>query len=83
MIHYCVPNIASRVSRTATYALTNIFTPILIDIGEMGGIMNLIWERPGIRNAIYLYQGKLTNKDLSDRFSIPMKDLDLLIVSNR
>jgi alanine dehydrogenase len=83
VIHYCVPNIASRVSRTATYALTNIFTQILIDIGEMGGIMNLIWERPGIRNAIYLYQGKLTNKDLSDRFSIPMKDLDLLIVSNR
>jgi alanine dehydrogenase len=83
IIHYCVPNIASRVSRTATYALTNIFTPILIDIGEMGGIMNLIWERPGIRNAIYLYQGKLTNKDLSDRFNIPMKDLDLLIVSNR
>jgi len=83
VIHYCVPNIASRVSRTATYALTNIFTPILLEIGEMGGIMNLIWERPGIRNAIYLYQGKLTNKDLSDRFNIPMKDLDLLIVSNR
>ncbi|WP_276364314.1 alanine dehydrogenase [Daejeonella sp. H1SJ63] len=83
VIHYCVPNIASRVSRTATYALTNIFTPIILDIGEMGGIMNLIWEKPGIRNAIYLYQGKLTNKDLSDRFNIPVKDLDLLIVSNR
>lgn len=83
VIHYCVPNIASRVSRTATYALTNIFTPILLDIGEMGGVMNLIWERPGIRNATYLYQGKLTNKDLSERFNIPVKDLDLLIVSNR
>jgi alanine dehydrogenase len=83
VIHYCVPNIASRVSRTATYALTNIFTPILLDLGEMGGIMNLIWEKPGIRNATYLYQGKLTNKDLAERFDIPMKDLDLLIVSNR
>lgn len=83
VIHYCVPNIASRVARTATYALTNIFTPILLDIGEMGGVMNLIWERPGIRNATYLYQGKLTNQDLSDRFNIPVKDLDLLIVSNR
>jgi alanine dehydrogenase len=83
VIHYCVPNIASRVSRTASYALTNIFSPIIIDIGEMGGLMNLIWERPGIRNAIYLYQGKLTNKDLSSRFNIPMKDLDLLIVSQR
>lgn len=83
VIHYCVPNIASRVSRTASYALTNIFSPIILDIGEMGGLMNLIWERPGIRNAIYLYQGKLTNKDLSNRFNIPMKDLDLLIVSQR
>jgi alanine dehydrogenase len=83
VIHYCVPNIASRVSRTASYALTNIFSPIILDIGEMGGLMNLIWERPGIRNAIYLYQGKLTNKDLSSRFNIPMKDLDLLIVSQR
>jgi alanine dehydrogenase len=63
--------------------LTNIFTPILLDIGEMGGVMNLIWERPGIRNATYLYQGKLTNKDLAERFDIPVKDLDLLIVSNR
>lgn len=83
VIHYCVPNIASRVSRTASYALTNIFSPIILDIGEMGGVMNLIWERPGVRNAVYLFQGKLTNKDLSERFNIPMKDLDLLIVSQR
>lgn len=83
VIHYCVPNIASRVARTATYALTNIFTPILMDIGDMGGIMNVIWERPGVRNAIYLYQGHLTNKDLAERFNIPPKDLELLIVSNR
>jgi alanine dehydrogenase len=83
VIHYCVPNIASRVSRTATYALTNIITPILIDIGEIGGIVNLIWERPGVRNAIYLYQGQLTNKDLAERFNITLKDLELLIVATR
>lgn len=82
VIHYCVPNIASRVSRTATYALTNIFTPILIDIGEMGGIMKLIWEKPGIRNAVYVYQGAMTNKDLAQRFDLPLKDLNLLVVSN-
>lgn len=83
VIHYCVPNIASRVARTATYALTNIFTPILMEIGEMGGIKNVIWERPGVRNAIYLYQGHLTNTHLAERFNIPPKDLELLIVSNR
>lgn len=81
VIHYCVPNIASRVSRTATYALTNIFTPILIDIGDMGGLMNLIWSKTGIRNAVYIYQGAITNKDLAQRFGYPHKDLNLLVVS--
>lgn len=81
--HYCVPNIASRVSRTATYALTNIFTPILLDIGELGGILNLMWEKPGIRNAVYLHNGHLTNKDLAHKFDMSYKDLNLLVVSHR
>ncbi|PWK72460.1 alanine dehydrogenase [Mucilaginibacter oryzae] len=83
VIHYCVPNIASRVARTATYALTNIFAPILLDIGDHGGIKNVIWQKSGVRNAVYIYQGHLTNKHIGDRFSIPCKDLDLLIVSHR
>jgi len=83
VIHYCVPNIASRVARTATYALTNIFTPILLDIGEHGGLKNVIWQKSGIRDAVYVYQGQLTNKHMGERFSIPCKDLDLLIVSHR
>ncbi len=83
VIHYCVPNIASRVARTATYALTNIFTPILLDIGEKGGLKNVIWQTSGVRDAVYIYQGHLTNKYMGERFSIPCKDLDLLIVSHR
>jgi alanine dehydrogenase len=83
VIHYCVPNIASRVARTATYALTNIFTPILLDIGEHGGLKNVIWQKAGVRSAVYIYQGHLTNKHIGERFNIPSKDLDLLIVSHR
>lgn len=83
VIHYCVPNIASRVPRTASYALTNIFAPILLDIGECGGLMNLIWQNPGIREALYIYQGNITNKDLADMFNLPFKDLELLVVSNQ
>lgn len=83
VIHYCVPNIASRVARTATYALTNIFTSILLQIGESGGLSHLIWNHPGIRNAVYLYQGSLTNKDMAEKFSLPFKDLSLMIVVNQ
>lgn len=83
VIHYCVPNIASRVARTATYALTNIFTPILLQIGDCGSISNLIWSHQGVRHAVYLYQGSLTNKDMADKFGLPYKDLDLMIVANQ
>ncbi|GGH21169.1 alanine dehydrogenase [Sphingobacterium alkalisoli] len=83
VIHYCVPNIASRVARTATYALTNIFTPILLQIAECGGLGSLIWSHHGVRNAVYLYQGSLTNKDMADKFKLPFKNLDLMIVANQ
>ncbi|WP_428327652.1 alanine dehydrogenase [Mucilaginibacter sp.] len=82
VIHYCVPNIASRVARTATYALTNIFAPILLDIGEHGSLKNLIWQKQGMRDAVYVYNGHLTDKHIGERFSIPCKELDLLIVSH-
>lgn len=82
IIHYCVPNIASRVSRTASYALTNIFTPVLLAIGEAGGIKNMLWENRGVRKGVYIYQGHLTNKHLAARLSIPYKDLDLLVAAH-
>ncbi|AFD08980.1 alanine dehydrogenase [Solitalea canadensis DSM 3403] len=81
VIHYCVPNIASRVARTASYALTNIFTPILLDIGDHGGIKNMLWNKTGVRHGVYVYQGHLTNKYLGDQFNIPYKDLDLLVAA--
>lgn len=81
VIHYCVPNIASRVSRTASYALSNIFTPILVDIGASGGIKNYLWEKEGVRKGVYIYKGNLTSRHLSERFGIPYKDIDLLIAA--
>jgi len=82
VIHYCVPNIASRVARTASYALSNIFAPILLDIGEYGGIKNYLWDREGVRHGVYIYKGNLTNKNISERFHIAYKDLDLLIAAH-
>lgn len=83
VIHYCVPNIASRVPRTASYALTNILTPILIDMGDMGGMMNVVWGKPGVREALYIYQGHLTNKDIASMYNLPYKDIELLAAANQ
>lgn len=79
VIHYCVPNIASRVSRTASYALSTIFAPILVEIGEEGGVKNMLRKNEGVRNGIYLYKGILTNKVLGDVFKLPYKDINLLM----
>ena len=76
--HYCVPNITSRVSRTASYAFSNILTPILLRCGEMSGLKNLIHEDEGIRNGVYLYCGSLTNEHLGKLFGIKSSNLDLL-----
>jgi alanine dehydrogenase len=82
VIHYCVPNIASRVARTASYALSNIFAPILLDIADYGGIKNYLWDREGVRHGVYIYKGNLTNKHISERFHIPYKEIDLLIAAH-
>ncbi|MBI2269724.1 MAG: alanine dehydrogenase [Bacteroidetes bacterium] len=79
VIHYCVPNIASRVSRTASYALSTIFGSILLDIGEEGGVEKMLKYHAGVRNGVYIFNGSLTNKYLGDLLKLKYKDLDLLI----
>lgn len=79
--HYCVPNIASRVSRTASYALSNIFTPTLINMGDCGGIKNLIKRERGFRHGVYLYNGTLTSPILGEAFGLPYKEMDLLMAA--
>ncbi len=81
VIHYCVPNIASRVSRTASYALSTIFAPILINIGEEGGVENMLRRDPGVRNGVYIYNGTLTNQVLAEMFQLPYKDINLLMAA--
>ena len=78
VIHYCVPNIPSRVSRSASQALSNVFTPILLRIGEMGGCENLIKNDPGFRNGVYIFNGTLTSEQLGEAFNLPFKSIDLL-----
>ena len=81
VIHYGVPNITSRVARTASYALSNILAPILIDFGVCGGLDSLLKTNRGVRNGVYLYKGILTNKMLGEYLNLPYKDIDLLMAA--
>ena len=83
VVHYCVPNIPSGFARTASQAISNVLMPLLLEIGEEGGLDNLIWHKINIRSGIYLFKGALTNIHLSQRFDIKYTDLNLLIASQR
>lgn len=77
--HYCVPNIASRVSRTASFAISNIFSPLLLEMGERGGVVDLIRSHSGFRNGVYIYKGILTNEVLGKVFNLNYKDINLIL----
>ena len=79
VVHYCVPNIASRVSRTASMAISNILTPILLIIAEEGGVEHTIRKHECLRNGVYAFNGSLTNEVLSRNFKLPFKDLNLIM----
>ncbi|MBC7387708.1 MAG: alanine dehydrogenase [Opitutaceae bacterium] len=78
VLHYCVPNIPSRVARTATTALSNIFTPILLQIGKYGGVEDLMFTKEWFEKGVYAYKGCVTKQALARRFNMKFTDLGLI-----
>ncbi|VXB90760.1 Alanine dehydrogenase [Flavobacterium sp. 9AF] len=79
VIHYCVPNIPSRYSKTASLSISNIITPFLLQIADDGGIESAIRCNRGLKNGIYFYHGLLTNKSIADWFNLEHRDINLIV----
>ncbi len=79
VVHYCVPNIPSRYSKTASLSISNILTPYLIQIAEDGGVESAIRCNRGLKNGLYFYHGILTNKSIGDWFDLPNSDINLIV----
>ncbi len=81
VVHYCVPNIASRVAQTASMALSNIFSPMMLEMADVGGLRNMIRFHEGFRGGVYTYNGAVTNEYLAKTFDLPFKDLNLIMAA--
>lgn len=81
IIHYCVPNIASRVARTASYSLSNIFTPLILQMSDLGGAEEMIFNYKWFLRGVYTYRGSLTNAFLARKFGLNHKELQLLLAA--
>lgn len=83
IIHYCVPNIPARVPRTASFALSNFFAPLIIEIAEEGGFENAMKMNPGLRQGVYLHNGFVTKRIISESFGLPFREIDLLLAASQ
>ncbi len=81
VIHYCVPNMPSRVARTASIALSNILSPIMVSMAASGGFKPFLKANMGVRSGVYMLNGILTSEPIGNRFGLPSKDIDLLMAA--
>ena len=81
VIHYCVPNVPSRVARTASIAYSNLFTPLFDKISRAGGFNAAIKNDKGLRHGVYVYNGVLTKRVIADRYGLVSRDIDLLLAA--
>jgi alanine dehydrogenase len=63
--------------------MSNIFTPIALNIGNEGGLENTLRQNQGLRLSTYLFNGILTNRVISEKHQLPFQDLDLLLATLR
>lgn len=75
VIHYCVPNITSRYCKTASMALSNIITPMLIDYAENGDLDGAVHGDTIVKTGIYSYKGLVTNRSVANWFNLEYKDI--------
>ena len=78
VFHYCKPNISSLYARTTAIAVSNIFLPLLIRIGDLGGINAQIKVSSNFRSGVYIYGGRCVCPFVASFFNKPFADLTLL-----
>jgi len=79
VIHYCVPNIPSRYSRTSSLCLSNIITPYLVKSVKFGSFENFIRNNNSFKKGVYLYNGLNTNKIINQILNIRYNDINTII----
>lgn len=65
VIHYCVPNIPSVVSRTSTYALTNASFPFVLSVADKG-LEEALKSDPALKKGLNTYEGHITCQPVAE-----------------
>mgnify|MGYP001355458637 FL=1 len=79
VLHYCKQNISNYVARTTSMALSNIFVPMLFQLGNAGAVQGMVKSDPGFKSGVYMYCGKPVNNYVSNRFGLSSNNIDLYL----
>ncbi len=82
ILHYCVDNIPSGFSRTASVMLSAATLPYMLSIAN-NGVESALMNDEHLRRGLTFYHGELTLKETADKYSIPYTDPAEAIVKHR
>lgn len=69
IVHYCVTNMPSAVSRTSTQALCNVTFPYVKQLADHG-LLTAARKNPTLISAVNMHQGKITDRAVAETFAL-------------
>ncbi len=79
VLHFCEMSLSSRVARTASIALSNIFVSLFTGMGDCGGVAHFARFDRGFASGFYMYAGKMVNSYVANHFNFPIADIGLFL----
>lgn len=79
VLHFCELSVSSRVARTATISLSNIFIAMFSAISECGGVGQCARFDRGFSSGFYMYSGKMVNLYVANHYNMPVSDIGLFL----
>jgi alanine dehydrogenase len=70
VVHYCVANMPGAVSRTSTYALTNVTFPYAMAIASKGW-RQAVRDDPALARGLNLCNGNVTHPAVAEALGLP------------
>ena len=78
VIHYCVPNIAASVARSATFGLAVALFPFVREITDLG-ITEALKRNSGLAAGVCTHKGVCTNSRIASLYQLPTQPIDKVI----
>jgi alanine dehydrogenase len=78
VVHYCVPNMSSNISRTASRVLSDAALPYVLEIAGKG-LDAALGADPGLAAGVYAYKGAVVHQAVATYLGMPCESLTAVL----